>query len=422
MHSNKFLSCAASWLPRPCLPSVLGLLLSDCAGSRLYYAGYLFDAPKIIESQRSEMVVHLYEAIPNQRIKSLVLITQEHGTQSLLPRDESSSLTIDWLPLPVLYVTPFILDTRYHGLEIDLMVHTEDGGYTPVTAQFDLEHKLRIEMGSPSKTLLPPAEGQSTRESLRARFALGDISDAERSWQALELYSLEQALDLLSPAGRRLAQGISFVRRTRASKSNKRLPPNRLWGLYTGTVGVSDARGISLFDTSSRHDEALIVGTPKRPCLATTMYLRHEIGHAIADYARVQTYKLRRQQTAAHNAVVEEWNLLRAKGQLSKERASALDACLKTLQNEAAQNAPRQKSIAEQYERELSPVIAAYRIARRRGNDPTPYARTDDEESFADAFALYRADPEALLRISASLYECFAGDGHLQALRDTLAE
>jgi hypothetical protein len=62
------------------------------------------------------------------------------------------------------------------------------------------------------------------------------------------------------------------------------------------------------------------------------------------------------------------------------------------------------------------PVIRAFRRARGQSRGPTRYSEDDIEESFADSFALFRADPEALRRIDPEAFAWFSQQGHLAAL------
>ena len=65
-------------------------------------------------------------------------------------------------------------------------------------------------------------------------------------------------------------------------------------------------------------------------------------------------------------------------------------------------------------------MLAAYRAARGPDKGPTPYGRSSLGESFAESFALYKADPGALRRIYPGLYEWFATGQHMQALQAAL--
>jgi hypothetical protein len=395
-------------------------LASGCATARPYYSGFYFEAPTVVESDRSGLVIYLDWVIKSERSKHITMITPGTGPQSLYPRDETSPATIDWLPLPVLFATRYMLNPKLKGLELDLIVHTESEGYTPVTAVQEVDGSVRIEMGAPVQTLLPPT--LPSREELPLRFGIGAVRDGTRAWQPMELHALEQALTLLSKTERAIIGSIPFVREQRATKASKGMSIDKVWGQYHGQFGETDAREIYLYDSSPGHQTSLFIGEPTHPYPITSMCLLHEIGHAIADYARIWVGHQHELQVAAHNKLVKEWNELRSAGQLSAERAAEMEQRFAVIKEDQAAKEARYTAIHREYERTLGPVHAAYRTARGSDNDPTAYAHTDVEESFAEAFALHKADPAALRRISPSLEAWFAADGHLKALTDTLAE
>ena len=98
---------------------------------------------------------------------------------------------------------------------------------------------------------------------------------------------------------------------------------------------LKETREIFLFDSPPDHDTTLFVGEPSKPLPIPCMSLLHEIGHAIADYARIR--------------------------------------------------APNQHD---------SPlVLAAFGAVRGSERGPTPYGRSDLSESFAESFAMAKADP-----------------------------
>jgi hypothetical protein len=366
------------------------------------------------------MVQYLDWVIKSERLKRITLVTPDKGVQSLLPRDASSPDTTDWLPLPALFAARYILNPRLKGLEIDLLARTEAEGYTPVSAMHDLDGSVRIEVGSPLKELVPQNEPIPSREELGKRFAIGAIRDGERPWQPLEIYSLSQALALLTDAELVAIRGIPFLRNARAKEGSKGYSPDKIWGQYHGEVGKDasvEAREIHLFDTSPGHDTSLFIGEPGRLYPIPVMCLLHEIGHAIADYARIRTARTHNRLIDEHNKLIDEWNSLHAAGRLSNERAAELQKQIDAIKAEKAQHEPLYQAIKTQYKREEGPVHAAYLVARGTDKGPTPYGRADIEESFAESFALYKADPSALKRVYPGLYEWFAAGRHIQALQ-----
>jgi len=400
---------------------LLHVLVFGCTAPRPYYSGFHFDAPPLVESDRSRLVVYLDEMIRSEKVKRLTIVTPDRGEQSIYPRDDSSPPTIDWLPLPVLFATRFILNPKHKGLEVDFLVETEAEGVTPVSALAEPDGSLRVEMGEPSKSMFA-AERELGRQELAARFGIGAVVEDDQSWKPLELYSLEKALSLLTKEERAVLSGVAFVRKQRADNGGNGLSADMLWGLYQGRVDERDQREIHLYDTKGNHDVSIFIGEPSRPYPITTMCLLHEIGHAIADYARARAVYVHSQDHLAHKNLVTAWNSLVEAGQLTAEKASELQGELAVLKANEACSSARLEATEKLYDKNFGPVYAVYREIRRNGKGPTPYGRTSIKESFADAFALYKADPAALRRIDPNVYSWFTEGGHIRALRAAMGD
>lgn len=400
------------------------LFLGGCA-KRPYYAGFMFDSPILVESDRSDMVLTLDWILESKRLQKLTMITPDKGTQSLYPRDETSPGTTDWLPLPVLFAAQYVLQKKFRGLEVDLLTKTEAEGFTPVSAIHDLDGSVRIEMGPSFRDFVPADARPVDRTELAQRYGIGEIVDGEREWRPLELFALQQALSLLGKEELAVLRGVSFVRNRRAEEDHKGTSRQRIWAQYRGRVALQGAakkepRQIELFDTKIDKDELLFIGEPSQPYPMTTMALLHEIGHAVADYPRIVTVRPVLALIDERDQLVKEWNGLLHRGKLTEERKTELDqrmAELKRLQEEAL---PALVAIRKSYDRDAGPIHADYRAARGPDKGPTRYGRTDIEESFAESFALAKADPSALRRIYPDLVEWFQTSGHLAALRPYL--
>lgn len=387
-----------------------------CSGQHPYYTDGMFKPPQLIETDRSYMVIHLEQWIRSGRVQRIELETPEAGLQILHPR-EAESPNIDWLPLPVLYAAWFILDPKSKGLEIDLIAHTESTGYVPITARYDTDDTVHLVMGKALPKLLPEPWQLLSRRQLKELYAVGAIEDGDRPFLPYELHSLERALSLLSPAERPVIAQVRFVRKAQAQRGSRGLKAAHIWGQYVGGSVSSSVREISLFDTQPGHDQSLFIGEPDHPHPLPTMCFLHEIGHAIADYARYLIEEECQQQLDEYEQLEREVQ----KGPAQGKEALALDQRRQELARARAEHNRRHKELAEQYRRTGGPVLQAYLAVRGGTRGPTHYGRTSVEESFAESFALFRADPAALQRIYPDVYDWFAKDGHLAALRAALA-
>ena len=397
----------------------LSVLLSGCA-KRPYYSGFYFDSPPLVETDRSEMVRYLDWMLQSQKLKKVTLVTPEKGVQSLLPRDETSPGTTDWIPLPLLFAARFVLSPKYRGLEVDLLAKTEAEGYTPVSAIHELDGSVRLEMGPSFRDLVPENGDQFGRDALCKRYHIGGIDDGNRNWTKLELYALGQALSLLRPDELAVLRGVHFVRNARAVESSKGLALHKVRAQYHGTVhtgdGHNDAREIHLFDTNPAHDTSLFVGEPSHPYPIPTMALLHEIGHAVADYVRIQAYWRFNQTVDSYNALVAAWNQSIQDRAVTESARAELDLRLALAKKEGELARQALDAVKKQERQGNGSVLAAFRTARGSEKGPTEYGGTDVEESFAECFALAKADPQALKRIYPPLADWFADAEHLRPL------
>jgi hypothetical protein len=404
----------------------LGLCLSTLVGcaKRPYYSGFYFDSPPLVEADRSHMVRHLDAVLERQKFKKITMVTPDKGAQSLYPRDETSPGTTDWIPLPLLYTAYFVLDSKYRGLEIDLLAKTEADGFTPVSAVYDLDGSVRLEMGTPLRELTPSQEDLPSKEALCVRYHLGSIDDGDRSWQPLELHALAQALSLLHPDELAVLKGVRFVRSAHSTETSKRGSKHKIRATYFGTVkgdvAGKDAREIHLFDAQAASDSALFIGEPSHPLPIPAMVLLHEMGHAIADYVRIDAYRTYNQLTDSYNLQVDKWNAGLHDSSVTESARAEQSEQFELSKKRMNESKEYLAMVKQQYQRDLGPVLTAFQRVRGPEKGPTDYGQTDLEESFAESFALAKADPQALRRIYPALADWFAGQEHLGPLRSVL--
>lgn len=401
------------WTALVCL-----LLASSCA-PQPYYADYLFKPPKLVERRRSFMVIRLDSLSRSNRIKRIELKTPDGDLKVIYPR-ESGSPDIDWLPLPVLYATSFVLHPRYKGIEVDLIAHTEADGFVPVSVRYDIDDTVHLEMGKPMPSLLPAAGLVLTQKQLQQLYGVGPVKDRDRAWRPYELYALEQALSLLSADERIMTAELPFVREKRAKTAARGLKFGEIWAQYHGGRGADDPREIRLFDTIDGHDQSLFVGEPDHPRPLPTMCLLHEIAHAIADYPRIALKREDEQQLVELLQLNALWKTYNSQHRPDEAQVQALVERTKALSRARDELLVRRVQLIAQYQHSAGPVLAAYLAARGPERGPTKYGRTTVEESFAESFALFRADPAALERIYPDAYAWFAKGGHIQAVREAL--
>lgn len=398
--------------------TLVGLFFSvSCGAPGPYYADFLFSPPKLVETDRSRMVIYLDWYIRTGRVQRIEVLTPESGLKVIHPR-ESDSPDIDWLPLPVLYAARFILNPRYRGLEVDLLARTETEGYVPISARHDVDGSIHLLMGKPLAALLPAPSQQLSAAQLQQLFVVGAIRDDDRAWRPYELFALERALSLLSAEERVVTKDLQFIRRSAASGDRPGVKHSEIWGQYHGGSGKRPAE-VLLFDTEPEHDEALFIGEPDHPQPLPAMCLLHEIGHAIADYPRMTLERECAQQQAEYQRLTTELNAHSTNAQAPAAELQVLEQRLADLGRARDEHDRRHAELAALYQKSPhGPVVSAFLAARGPKRGPTKYGGRAPKESFAESFALYRADPAALQRIYPAVYDWFAGGGHLRAMPD----
>jgi hypothetical protein len=344
-------------------------LLSGCASlSRPYYAGHLFEPPRLTEQYRSQLVRFVHSSLDRNLVQRIEIQTPEDHT--VLRPHGMNTADIDWLPLPALIAIRHILAKEHRGVELDFLTRVENGAWVPVTARHELDQRVVIQIGPQRQTLM----AQSivlTPQQLTSLYRLKSIESGTAAWSAMDLAALQQALATLSAEELAQLADVRFVRSHHTSRPSSKSVAEKTWGQY---VSNGTQRTIYLYDTNVRHDELVFVGTPEQPLLATAHCLLHEIGHALAD--------VRQRPTGQGLGALPQWGGV------------------------------------EDAEDDENHVLTAYAEARGAMRGPTPYGATALKESFAESFALFRADPAALSRISPSVHEWFLRGGHLHPLQN----
>ncbi|MFT4621626.1 MAG: hypothetical protein ACI8PZ_000278 [Myxococcota bacterium] len=251
---------------------------------------------------------------------------------------------------------------RDRGGEVDLWLEGPDSRI-PVTVWVEPDGDMRVASGAPGPAAEPPTP--ASPEALLDAGALARVSvrnGPDSSWSKAELVQLRDALSLLDPVARGLVSGLVVERRQRSPRA-----PVRELAWYDSR---SSPPVLMVFDAAFEGVNAF-VGPVTAPRPTGLLTLLHELGHAIAD----------------------------------RPHAAAWDAMLRTA------DAPRERWRAARREyRGLGrrgPVVDAY-LQVWGGRGPTRYGDRNAHESFAESFALFHADPDALLRADPDVYTWFA--------------
>ena len=126
----------------------------------------------------------------------------------------------------------------------------------------------------------------------------------------------------------------------------------------------------------------------------------HELGHLLADQPRI-TYGNQ------FNRTVDEYNAL-----VSRFNQTQDQSLLPTINNLQAEISKMERNPVVGH----GPIVQAFLANRSTDKGPTRYADFDDDEAFAESYALFKLDPEALRRIDPPLYQWFESRVYLDML------
>ena len=320
------------------------------------------------------------------------------------------SQSFEGVPLAVEYAASVGADSTLRGAESDVRVPFEDGSAQLVTIWND--GRGHVETAGGVGGLPAVASGSARADELRGRFGVGPIE----GWSGRELGSLQRALELLDARELAVISGLPFRRRSDAPSYAPKPPENlvgsgaKACGLYRWDRGQ---RFIEMYDCAFAAESYGFVGSADRPLAPSVRTIVHEIGHALAK--RQITDLLDRMLASYPEAkeLADEFNRQRYVASHSElghfrkmsEEITAISQIL------TRWNAAMTTGVGN-----TSPILADF--DRVRGTTGfTAYGRWSSDEAFAEAFSLYRADPEACKRISPEASAFFAAGRHIPALQ-----
>ncbi len=280
----------------------------------------------------------------------------------------------------------------------------------------------------------------TSREQLEKTYQIRVIK-GDKDWNDSDLADLAASLGKLSPKERGIVSGYQFQRwttkenRAKLDKDYKAPPGVDECGLHELTLGGTMAK-ISLYD-GCFDASTTMAGAP-----VARFNILHEIGHAtelsLARAARKRLDDAQARYDAAYSAadaankaynaandarndLVNRYNAADAGGRKALEpqlkkaiaRADALNKTADTTKKQVDTLEQTRDAAERAYERaEKAPSEAFAKLVA--GKDPlTSYSKESASEAFAEAFALYKVDPDGLRKTNRKLYDWFASGGEL---------
>jgi hypothetical protein len=264
-----------------------------------------------------------------------------------------------------------------------------------VTARWDVDGTVVVQAGAN----VPVDEPTLERAELLRRWPI--VLDEPAKWDDTHLYSLDQAMQLLSPDEHALMSGLSLLRMDWAMRGDQFLG-RRASAQYSATS--IDSYGV-LKDPS----RSAFRGQPDHPLEREVVTYLHEMGHAIGDVPG------RRLLGSRAPLAWERRGLTLQSPEQSKDRIAAIERELVAagfdlaLVDELTQGTP-------------GPVELAYAAVRGPlSNSVNAYGQRNEKESFAEAFAFFKVDPKAMERANPEQYAWFAAGNHVRVARAELA-
>ena len=341
---------------------VAGLLLSammlpqqaEAAGR--YYESAVINLPRIDVGKASRYRATVRQRVRQGRIGAVSWSAKgERRQASLVLGRRGKEGSLRRVPLAAIGALAHLSGPKFWGAEIDVLVRVKGKGTFPVTLWFAPGGNVTLAMGKRISGGRPRGPGKRSDASLiRSAFKTGPIKGSGRRWKRSELLVLDGALARLHPDERRVLRKVALLR---ASLGRQPLQA----GLYS-----MDSRGsyrLRIFNRAFSSGRAGFVGTVGAPSPRAAWTIIHELGHAISGWPARRAF--------------EAGNF----------------ASGKKLQR-------------------TNDVLRGFRTARGASRGPTPYGRSALVESFAECFALYHLDPQALARWNRNVFLWFESGGH----------
>lgn len=308
---------------------------------------------------------------------------------SLVTWDTGSPLKLadlDWAEIYAVHIS--LTMERIHE-EKDLILHSDTEEYRVVSVAHEPNRVIRVSKSRPWEPKYP----RVLQERIRQQYHLYSIEDGSSKWKQKALNILADAFTYLSPKEQQYFTDVRFIRESVGEASQS--------GLYHFEVrnGVVE-QSITIFDSAFHGMKHSFCGSITEPKSAAHVVIIHEMGHLIANRPIVE-FELRYNQLVdSYNAKVSAYNQHNT-DQLEKE-IQVLGKELELMQSNPVQRP--------------GPIVEAFLTHRQFGEGPTEYGNTSVHEAFAESYALFKLDPEALQRIDPMVHQWFASGGYLQFL------
>ena len=375
---------------RVCWLLLLGASVSliGCGSSKplgyLYYETTQIRTPKATKGERANLL-HTLSSTLGKRV-----VYQKRGGKKVKVYPGGGLKSLSHAALRAIWMAS---NKRYYGAEFDFKVRLPPKRVTPVSVWISLNGTITFKEGQWPKYKTPKSP-----EEVEARWKVGKLKRTKgRGWSDRALRAIDLAMAQLATEERKILKDIPFTRKKKSSDKRK--------GALYIQEGDCDAK-IIIYDNAVTAQNLQFTGSLKKVLPATTMVILHEVGHGIhhRSYRKVQCQYIR--DVNRRNRLAKKSNRARGKEQRTLvSQVNQLDKKISSLEKKVKKW------------RDRGPVLSAYKKVLKGRRGPTRYGETSLAESFAESFALYHTDPEALKRVFPRVYSWFKGHGHLKAMK-----
>ena len=341
-----------------------------------------YDTTGLITSKITTEDAELARALVKAELDKTDGFVQHWGTNEQYSMD-----SLDWAQVYALYHLMFDKDQSFEERDIRLRSATEK---RIVSVRQEPKGLWKI---SKSRKWEPRYREVSSAQ-LQELYLFSAFQNKSGTWTDEQLAIVAEALRVLEPREVMYLRGLTWIR----EKGNSR---RGLAGLFRyENVGDGTTQSITLYDKAFKGLPYSFCGTIEKPHSSAHVVIVHELGHLIADQPRIAYGNQYNKTVDEFNALVSQFNRTQDQSLLSKiDRLQSAIASMEA--NPVTSDGP---------------IVESFLAHRSGSRGPTRYADFSNGEAFAESYALYKLDPEALIRIDPPLYKRFASKAYIDML------
>lgn len=289
-----------------------------------------------------------------------------------------------------------------HGRDI----YFNEGKYNPESSEgkFLLAHELTHVAQQTQLNSLHKKDGDSKPKTEKKYNIL--IEKGDKDWSASELELLYAALRSLSTDEATVLRNYRFIRWSSKASRAKSDPSYVDPGVDECGLHEADLKNgifkISLYDAC--FDDPQAVSDKTAGIDTGEFHILHEIGHAMQQAELRNTNEAQQVANKKYNEAVDKYNKAGTTDQ--RRMKPAMDRLDKA----------SEKAVKEMRNSEGRSLKDFEKLIEGKG-PLTEYSKTSVEEAFAEAFAVFKADPQGLKTNNRKLFDWFAHGGVLKSLK-----